>query len=170
MRRGRSRLITGSRRLLLVRVPWPMRWLRPCNSVCQKTPVFALTARIPGRAWRRPTAWRGRFRSPGAGRGRVRPLPVHFPLVGSKPPTSSRIWSCNFVPVPPKAAISRPVRRMEARPSHRIRPGSPEIRKRCRGRRFRFRGHFPATTGAITDGPVLQHLDSHLPDATGASR
>ncbi len=69
---------------------------------------------------------------------------------------------------PPKAAIYGPVRRMEARPSHRVRRGSPEIRKRCRGRRFR--GHFPATTAAITDGPVLQYPDSHLPDATGASR
>ncbi len=59
------------------------------------------------------------------------------------------------VSVPPEPAISGPVRRMEARPSHRIRRGFPEIRKRYRGRRFRGLGHFPATTGAIADGPVL---------------
>ncbi len=59
------------------------------------------------------------------------------------------------VSVPPKVAISGPGRRTEGRPSHRIRRGFPEIRRRCRGRRFRGRGHFPATTGTITDGPVL---------------
>ncbi len=51
-----------------------------------------------------------------------------------------------------------------------VRRGFPEIRGRCRGRRFWGRGHFPATTGAITDGPVLQYPGRHLPDATGASR
>ncbi len=59
------------------------------------------------------------------------------------------------VSVPPKVAISGPVRRTEGRSFHRIRRGLPEIRRRYRGRRFRGRGHFPATTGAITDGPVL---------------
>ncbi len=75
-----------------------------------------------------------------------------------------------FVSVPLKVAISGPVRRMKGRPSHRIQREFPEIRKRYWGRRFWGRGHFPATTGAITDGPVLQYLDRHLPDATGASR
>ncbi len=59
------------------------------------------------------------------------------------------------VSVPPRLAISDPVRRTEGRSSHRIRRGFPEIRKRYWGRRFRGRGHFPATTGTITDGPVL---------------
>ncbi len=75
-----------------------------------------------------------------------------------------------FVSVPPKLAVSDLVRGMKGRPSHRVRRGFPEIRGRCRGRRFRGRGHFPATTGAITDGPVLQYPGRHLPDATGASR
>jgi len=74
------------------------------------------------------------------------------------------------VSVPPEPAIPDPVRRTEGRSSHRARRGFPGIRRRCRGRRFRDRGHFPATTGAITDGPVLQYPDRHLPDATGASR
>ncbi len=60
-----------------------------------------------------------------------------------------------FMSVSPKLAISSPVRGTEARPSHRARRGLPEIRRRYRGRRFRFRGHFLATTGAIADGPVL---------------
>ncbi len=53
---------------------------------------------------------------------------------------------------------------------HRVQRGFPEIRRRCRGRRFWGRGYFPATTGAITDGPVLQYPGRHLPDATGTSR
>ena len=75
-----------------------------------------------------------------------------------------------FVSVPPKLAVSDLVRRMKGRPSHRVQRGFPEIRRRYRGRRFRGRGYFPATTGAITDGPVLQYPGRHLPDATGASR
>ncbi len=66
-------------------------------------------------------------------------------------------------------AVSDPVGGMKGRSSHRVRRGFPEIRRRYRGRRFWGRGYFPATTGAITDEPVLQYLDSHLPDATGAS-
>ena len=53
---------------------------------------------------------------------------------------------------------------------HRVRRGFPEIRGRYWGRRFWGRGYFPATTGAITDGPVLQYPGRRLPDATGASR
>ena len=75
-----------------------------------------------------------------------------------------------FVSVPPKLAVSDLVRRMKGRSSHRVQRGFPEIRGRYWGRRFWGRGYFPATTGAITDGPVLQYLDRHLPDATGASR
>ena len=74
------------------------------------------------------------------------------------------------VSVPPKLAISDPVGKMKSRSSHRIQREFPEIRKRHRGRRFRGRGYFSTTTGAITDEPVLQYLDNHLPDATGASR
>ncbi len=50
------------------------------------------------------------------------------------------------VSVLPKVAISGPVRRTEGRSFHRIQRGLPEIRRRYRG--HRFRGHFPATTGA----------------------
>ena len=75
-----------------------------------------------------------------------------------------------FVSVPPTLAVSDLVRRMKGRPSHRVQRGFPEIRRRYRGRRFRGRGYFPATAGAITDGPVLQYPGRRLPDATGASR
>ncbi|MCY4242908.1 MAG: IS200/IS605 family transposase [Rhodobacter sp.] len=75
-----------------------------------------------------------------------------------------------FVSVPPKLAISDLMHGMKGRSPHRVQRGFPEIRRRCRGRRFWGRGYFPATTGAITDGPALQYVDSHLPDATGASR
>ena len=75
-----------------------------------------------------------------------------------------------FVSVPPKLAISDLVRRMKGRSSHRVQREFPEIRGRYWGRRFWGRGYFSATTGAITDELVLQYLDRHLPDATGASR
>ena len=75
-----------------------------------------------------------------------------------------------FVSVPPKLAVPDPVGGMKGRPSHRVQRGFPKIRRRCRGRRFWGRGYFPATAGAITDGPVLQYPGRHLPDATGTSR
>ena len=75
-----------------------------------------------------------------------------------------------FVSVPPKLAVSDPVGGMKGRSSHRVQREFPEIRRRYRGRRFWGRGYFSATTGAITDGPVLQYPDRRLPDATGASR
>ncbi|WP_419906032.1 IS200/IS605 family transposase [Hoeflea sp.] len=75
-----------------------------------------------------------------------------------------------FVSVPPKVAISDLVRKMKGRSSHKIQREFPEIRKWYWGRRFWGRGYFSTTTGAITDELVLQYLDNHLPDATGASR
>ena len=67
--------------------------------------------------------------------------------------------------VPPKLAISDLVRKMKGRSSHKIQREFPELRKRYWGR-----GYFSTTTGAITDELVLQYLDNHLPDATGANR
>ena len=75
-----------------------------------------------------------------------------------------------FVSVPPKLAISDLVRKMKGRSSHKIQREFPDIRKRYWGRRFWGRGYFSTTAGAITDELVLQYLDNHLPDATGASR
>ena len=75
-----------------------------------------------------------------------------------------------FVSVPPKLAVSDLVRKMKGRSSYRIQREFPALRKRYWGRRFWGRGYFSTTNGAITEDIVLQYLDNHLPDATGASR
>ena len=75
-----------------------------------------------------------------------------------------------FVSVPPKLAVSDLVRKMKGRSSHKIQREFPALRRRYWGRRFWGRGYFSTTNGAITEDIVLQYLDNHLPDATGASR
>jgi REP-associated tyrosine transposase len=75
-----------------------------------------------------------------------------------------------FVSVPPKLAIPDLVRRMKGRSSHRVQREFPEIRKRCWGCRFWGRGYFSTTNGAITEDIVLQYLENHIADPTGASR
>ena len=75
-----------------------------------------------------------------------------------------------FVSVPPKLAISDLVRKMKGRSSHKVQREFPELRRRYWGRRFWGRGYFSTTNGAITEDIVLQYLEQHIADPTGASR
>lgn len=75
-----------------------------------------------------------------------------------------------FVSVPPKIAISDLVRRMKGRSSHKVQREFPALRRRYWGRRFRGRGYFSTTNGAITEDIVLQYLENHIADPTDASR
>ena len=75
-----------------------------------------------------------------------------------------------FVSVPPKIAISDLVRKMKGRASYKIQREFPEIHKRYWGQRFWGRGYFSTTNGAITQDIVLQYLEQHIADPTGASR
>ena len=75
-----------------------------------------------------------------------------------------------FVSVPPKLAVADLVRKMKGRSSYKLQREFPELKKRYWGRKFWGRGYFSTTNGAITEDAVLQYLDNHLPDATGASR
>lgn len=75
-----------------------------------------------------------------------------------------------FVSVPPKLAISDLVRRMKGRSSHKVQREFPELRRRYWGSRFWGRGYFSTTNGAITEDIVLQYLEQHIADPTGASR
>ena len=75
-----------------------------------------------------------------------------------------------FVSVPPKLAISDLVRKMKGRSSHKVQREFPSIRKRYWGCRFWGRGYFSTTNGAITEDIVLQYLENHITDPTGASR
>ena len=75
-----------------------------------------------------------------------------------------------FVSVPPKLAVADLVRKMKGRSSYKLQREFPELKKRYWGRKFWGRGYFSTTNGAITENAVLQYLDNHLPDATGASR
>ena len=84
------------------------------------------------------------------------------------------VLSCDhvhmFVSVPPKIAISDLVRKMKGRSSHKVQREFPVIRKRYWGCRFWGRGYFSTTNGAITEDIVLQYLENHIADPTGASR
>ena len=73
-----------------------------------------------------------------------------------------------FVSVPPKLAISDLVRKMKGRSSRKIQQEFPQIRKRYWGQRFWGRGYFSTTSGAITQDIVLQYLEQHTTDPTGA--
>jgi putative transposase len=75
-----------------------------------------------------------------------------------------------FVSVPPKLAISDLVRKMKGRSFHKVQREFPELRRRYWGRRFWGRGYFSTTNGAITEDIVLQYLEQHIADPTGASR
>jgi hypothetical protein len=44
------------------------------------------------------------------------------------------------------------------------------LKRRYWGRRFLGRGYFSTTNGAITEDIVLQYLEQHIADSTGASR
>jgi len=75
-----------------------------------------------------------------------------------------------FVSVPPKLASSDLVRKMKGRSSHKVQREFPDLRRRYWGRRFWGRGYFSTANGAITEAIVLQYLEKHIADPTGASR
>lgn len=70
-----------------------------------------------------------------------------------------------FVSVPPKLAISDLGRKMKVRSSYKVKREFPELRSRYWGRRY-----FSTTSGVITEDIVLQYLEQHIADPTGASR
>jgi putative transposase len=75
-----------------------------------------------------------------------------------------------FVSVPPKLAISDLVRKIKGRSSFKVQREFPAIRKRYWGQQFWGRGYFSSSNGAITEDIVLQYLEQHTADPTGASR
>ncbi|MFG5380046.1 IS200/IS605 family transposase [Yoonia sp. R2-816] len=75
-----------------------------------------------------------------------------------------------FVSVPPKLAISDLVRLMKGRSSHKVQREFPQLKRRYWGRRFWGRGYFSTTNGAITEDIILQYLEQHIANPTGASR
>ncbi len=75
-----------------------------------------------------------------------------------------------FVSVPPKLAISDLVRLMKGRSAYKVLREFPFLKKRYWGGHFWGRGYFSTTNGAITEDIVLEYLNNHLSDATGASR
>ena len=75
-----------------------------------------------------------------------------------------------FISVPPKLAISDLMRKIKGRSSFLIQREFPALKKRYWGQRFWGRGYFSTTNGAITEEVVLQYLQKHIADPTGASR
>ena len=75
-----------------------------------------------------------------------------------------------FVSIPPKLAVSDLMRRMKGRSSRMIQREFPQLKKRYWGKRFWGRGYFSTTNGAITQDIVLQYLENHIKNPTGASR
>ena len=75
-----------------------------------------------------------------------------------------------FVSIPPKLAVSDLMRLMKGRSSFLVQRQFPQLKKRYWGKRFWGRGYFSTTNGAITQDIVLQYLENHIQNPTGASR
>lgn len=75
-----------------------------------------------------------------------------------------------LVSTPPKRSVAEVVRRMKGRSSRGVQRDFPELRQRYWGRHFWARGYFCSTAGNITEDIVLQYLEQHGQDASGASR
>jgi len=75
-----------------------------------------------------------------------------------------------FVSIPPKLAVSDLMQRMKGRSSMLVQREFPQLKKRYWGKRFWGRGYFSTTNGAITQDIVLQYLENHIRNPTGASR
>ena len=75
-----------------------------------------------------------------------------------------------FGSIPPKLAVSDLMRLMKGRSSMLVQREFPQLKKRYWGKRFWGRGYFSTTNGAITQDVVLQYLENHIKNPTGASR
>ena len=75
-----------------------------------------------------------------------------------------------FVSIPPKLSISDFMRKVKGRSSYLIQREFPALKKSYWGQRFWGRGYFSTTNGAITEDTVLQYLENHIQNPTGASR
>jgi len=75
-----------------------------------------------------------------------------------------------FVSIPPKLAVSDLMRKMKGRSSHKVQTEFPQLKKTYWGKHFWSRGYFSTTNGAITEDIVLQYLEDHIKNPTGASR
>lgn len=62
------------------------------------------------------------------------------------------------------------ISKLKGRSSFLIQREFPVLKKRYWGQRFWGRGYFSTTNGAITEDVVLQYLEKHTADPTGASR
>ena len=69
-----------------------------------------------------------------------------------------------------KLAIRDLMRLMKGRSSHKVQREFPHLKKRYWGCHFWGRGYFSTTNGAITQDVVLQYLENHIRNPTGASR
>jgi len=75
-----------------------------------------------------------------------------------------------FVSIPPKLSVSDLMRKIKGRSSHKVQREFPQLKKRYWGCHFWGRGYFSTTNGAITEDIVLQYLERHIQNPTGARR
>lgn len=75
-----------------------------------------------------------------------------------------------FVSVPPKLAVSDLMRRIKGRSAFKVFREFPNVKKCYWGCHFWGRGYFSTTNGLITEDVVLQYLERHIENPTGASR
>jgi putative transposase len=75
-----------------------------------------------------------------------------------------------FVSIPPKLSMSDFMQKVKGRSSFLIQREFPALKKRYWGQRFWGRDYFSTTNGAITEDTVLQYLENHVQNPTGASR
>ena len=83
------------------------------------------------------------------------------------------VWSDHvhvFVSIPPKLAVSDLMRKIKGRSAFKMFREFPNLKKRYWGCHFWGRGYFSTTNGAITEEVVLQYLERHIENPTGASR
>ena len=59
---------------------------------------------------------------------------------------------------------------MEGRSTHKVQREFPQLNKRQRGHRFPGCENFSTTNGVNTEDIVLQYLEKHIANSTGASR
>jgi len=65
------------------------------------------------------------------------------------------------VSAPPSMAPSEIMRRIRGRSAAELFGEFPHVKKRYRGRHFRSRGYFCATSGQVTDDMIRSYLEHH---------